>query len=431
MRPKNQPWTGQFWFGGLGQSEGIGLRSRQSVLLLLVTLAIVTFLDRIAISVAAPRIQRELSITPDRWGWVIGAFVLAYGIFEMPTGAMGDRYGQRNVITRIVVWWSVFTALTGAATGFWTLFIIRFLFGMGEAGAYPNISGVIARRFPITERARTQGFVWAASRLGGALSPLVMTPMQAFFGWRVAFLALGIIGIAWALWWRAGFRDEPAEATATALVPAAHKAIPWAILFRSRQLWMIFAMYWCYAWGSWFYFGWFPTYLTKRGFTEAEMGIYSALPFVLGAAGNLAGGFLGDRLVRAYGVVLGRRVLGCTCLAVSALLLIALSQSDDRTAIVVLSACGFGVADLMLPSAWAVCLDIGGAYAGAVSGFMNTAGQLGGFVCSVLYGYVVQATGSYNTGLIIVAAMVMIAAGLFSRIDPSKAVVPEEGIVHA
>jgi MFS family permease len=394
-------------------------------------LAIVTFLDRIAISIAAPRIQRELDITPDRWGWVIGAFVLAYGIFEMPTGAMGDRYGQRNVITRIVVWWSAFTALTGAATGFWNLFVIRFLFGMGEAGAYPNISGVIARRFPISERARTQGFIWAASRLGGALSPLMMAPMQAFFGWRAAFLALGIIGIAWALWWRASYRDESPEATAAATAHSSHKTIPWAILFRSGQLWMIFVMYWCYAWGSWFYFGWFPTYLTKNGFTEAEMGIYSALPYVLGAAGNVVGGFLGDRLVRRYGVVLGRRALGCTSLAISALLLVALSQSQNKTMIVVLSACGFGVADLMLPSAWAVCLDIGRDYAGAVSGFMNTAGQLGGFVCSVLYGYVVQATGNYNTGLIMVSAMVMIAAGLFSRIDPSKPVVPEAAKTHA
>jgi MFS family permease len=335
------------------------------------------------------------------------------------------------VITRIVVWWSAFTALTGAATGFWSLLVIRFLFGMGEAGAYPNISGVIARWFPLTERARTQGFIWAASRMGGALSPLVMTPMQAFFGWRVAFLVLGIIGILWALWWRASFRDQPPETAATAAAHTSHKAIPWAILFRSGQLWTIFAMYWCYAWGSWFYFGWFPTYLTKSGFTEAEMGIYSALPFVLGAAGNVTGGFLSDRLVRRYGVVLGRRALGCASLAVSALLLIALSQAQSKTAIVVLSACGFGVADLMLPSAWAVCLDIGREYAGAVSGFMNTAGQLGGFVCSVLYGYVVQATGNYNTGLIMVAAMVMIAAGLFSRIDPSKPVVPEVGTADA
>ena len=398
------------------------MKGRRSVLLLLTTLGILTFLDRIAISVAAPRIQQELQITPDRWGWVIGAFVLAYGIFEMPTGILGDLLGPRKVITRIVLWWSGFTALTGAATSFSSLLAIRFLFGIGEAGAYPNISGVIAHWFPISERARTQGFVWAASRLGGALSPLLVVPMQARFGWRAAFMILGMMGIVWALWWTWGFRDGPAGVVAPVAGP--HSGVPWRVLFRSPQLWLLFVMYFCYAWGSWFYFGWFPTYLTRSaGFTEAEMGIIAALPYLAGAAGNVAGGYLSDRLVQRAGLKNGRRLLGCASLTTSAFLLIAMSQVHGKAAIVILATLGFGVADLMLPSAWAVCLDIGGGYAGAVTGFMNTAGQFGGFVCSVLYGYVVQATGSYNIPLAMVAAMVLISAALFSRIDASRPVV--------
>jgi predicted MFS family arabinose efflux permease len=197
-------------------------------------------------------------------------------------------------------------------------------------------------------------------------------------------------------------------------------------LFRGRQLWLIFAMYWCYAWGSWFFFGWFPTFLVKgAGFSAAEMGIFSSLPFLLGAAGNVAGGFLSDRLVKRFGLTTGRRAIGCGSLAASALLLIALSRTRDKTAIVILSSLGFGVADLMLPSAWAVCLDIGRGHAGAVSGFMNTAGQFGGFVCSVLYGYAVRWTGSYGTPLLMVGGIVMVAAVLFSRIDPSRPVVEE------
>lgn len=392
------------------------LKGRRSVLLLLTTLGVLTFLDRIAISVAAPRIQEELQITPDRWGWVIGAFVLAYGIFEMPTGILGDLLGQRKVIARIVIWWSCFTALTGAAAGFANLVVIRFLFGVGEAGAYPNISGVIAHWFPISERARTQGFVWAASRLGGALSPLLVVPMQARFGWRTAFVILGLMGIVWAFWWMWSFREEPRSTTTRQ-----HAAVPWRALFRSPQLWLLFVMYFCYAFGSWFYFGWFPTYLTKSaGFTEAEMGFVAALPYLAGAAGNVAGGFLSDRLVKRAGLKNGRRFLGCASLTASAFLLIAMSQVQGKLAIVVLATLGFGVADLMLPSAWAVCMDIGGAYAGAVTGFMNTAGQFGGFVCSVLYGYAVQATGSYNVPLAMVATMVLISAALFSRIDASR-----------
>src|SRR5437879_9442843 len=133
------------------------MRQRHLVLILLVVLSIITYLDRVCIAVAGPRMQRELGISPERWGWVLGAFVLSYGLFEIPTGALGDRMGQRKVLTRIVVWWSVFTCLTGAALSSTQLLVTRFLFGMGEAGAYPNISGALARWFPAQERARTQG----------------------------------------------------------------------------------------------------------------------------------------------------------------------------------------------------------------------------------------------------------------------------------
>jgi MFS transporter, ACS family, glucarate transporter len=412
------------------------LKKRYGVLLLLTTLAIVTFLDRISIAAAGPRIQQDLHIGPERWGWILGAFILAYGIFEVPTGALGDRSGQRSVLTRIVLWWSVFTSLTGAATGFVSLLCIRFLFGMGEAGAYPNMSGAAARWFPAAERARTQGFVWAASRLGGALAPLLVVPLQSRLGWRWTFLILGAVGIAWALCWRAWYHDSPAEQPGITTgeldeigageEPTSHIPVPWNKLLRARQLWLICAMYWCYAWGSWFYFGWFPVYLVKgAGFTEAQMGIFSALPFLLGAAGNLVGGFLSDRLVVRLGLKTGRRLIGCLSLATSALLLIGMTLTRDHAAIVALSSLGFGVADLMLPTAWAICLDVCREHAGVVTGFMNTSGQLGGFVCSVLFGYVVQATGSYNAPVWIVGGMVLIAAVLFARIDPTRRLIEE------
>src|SRR3954451_6124477 len=159
------------------------MRHRYVVLCLLVVLSIITFMDRLAIAVAGPRIQADLGITPAQWGWVLGAFVLAYGLFEIPTGVMGDRLGQRRVLVRIVLWWSAFTALTGSATGFVPLLLTRFLFGAGETGAYPNMAGVVAHWFPAQERARTQGFIWGASRAGGALAPLVVIPIQAAFGW--------------------------------------------------------------------------------------------------------------------------------------------------------------------------------------------------------------------------------------------------------
>lgn len=406
-------------------------RKRHGVLVLLVALGTITFLDRLCIAVAGPRMQAELGISPERWGWVLGAFVLAYGAFEMPTGALGDRLGQRRVLMRVVVWWSVFTCLTGAVSGFWPLVAVRFLFGIGEAGAYPNISGSIARWFPATERARTQGFVWAASRLGGALAPLLVVPIQQAYGWRAAFAVFGAVGMAWAVVWWTWYRDWPAEQpgiTAEELAEigtgrpeAGHEAAPWEAILRSGQLWRIVVMYWCYAFGSWFYFSWLHTYLVRgRGFTESEMGIFAALPFVMGALGNVAGGYLSDGMVRRLGVRRGRRVVGAVSLACGAGLILATALTPGKTAAVLLLSLGFGVMDLMLPSAWAICLDIGGRHAGVVSGAMNTAGQLGGFVCTVLFGYVVKATGSHDAPLFVIAGMVAASALLFARIDASR-----------
>jgi len=396
------------------------------------------FLDRISIAVAGPTIQEELGIPPDRWGWVLGAFVLAYGAFEIPTGALGDRSGQRKVLARIVIWWSAFTCLTGAATGFRSLLVTRFLFGAGEAGAYPNAAGVVARWFPVAEHARAQGLIWAASRFGGALSPLLVVPLQSSLGWRVTFWIFGAVGMLWAAVWYFWFHDNPAEQpgiTPEELqeIPAAgrakpHVRPPWKLLFSSPQVRLIFAMYFCQSWGSWFFFAWFPTYLVKgAGFSQAQMGIFSSLPFLLGTLGNLAGGFLSDRLVKRYGLKTGRRLVGCASLFVSALLLLAMTITRSKTAMVLLSSIGFGAADLMLPVAWAVCLDIGHNYTGVVTGTMNTAGQLGGFLCSVFYGYVLKATGSYNAPLAIIAAMVMMGAYLFSRVDPTQPLEKERG----
>jgi MFS family permease len=413
------------------------LKKRHEVLIFLVLLSIITYLDRLAIAVAGTRMQEELGITPERWGWVLGVFLLSYGAFEIPTGALGDRIGQRKVLTRIVVWWSAFTALTGSVSHFHLLLLTRFLFGVGEAGAYPNISGSIARWFPATERARAQGWVWGASRLGGALAPLLVVPMQGAWGWRASFWLFGALGVVWAFFWRRWYRDFPVEQPGITtgelkeIGPAGeatpHASIPWATLFQNRTLWLIMAMYWCYVWGSWFYLSWFPTYLVKgRGFSEAEMGVYSALPFLMGTLGNLAGGMVSDHLSRRHGLRIGRVMVGATCLAGAALFLYATAATQGKVTGIVFLGLGFGVMDAMLPAAWALCLDIGRRYAGAVTGATNSAGQFGGFVCSVAFGHIVQATGNYNAPVALIATMVLAAAVLFSRIDPGRYSVGDE-----
>lgn len=403
------------------------MKKRHGVMALLGALSVITFLDRMAIAVAGPRIQDELHISPDRWGWILSAYVLAYGIFEIPSGALGDRFGQRRELMRITVWWSVFTGATGWCRNFLQLATARFLFGIGAAGAYPNISGVLARWLPVRERARGQGLVWAMSRLGGALAPLLLVPLLMHCGWHAIFWMLGLIGLVWAALWYTWFHDDPAKQPGITKQELEEITdgnrqesgnVPWAALFRLRQLWLIVIAYGLYAWASWFYFSWFPTWMVHGAhFSIAQMGVYASFPFLLGIAGNLAGGWMSDVLVVRYGMRHAYRWVTAGCLVVTSLLLLAMSLVSAQLAVVLLSSAGFGVMDLMLPSAWAMCMNIGGPFGGTATGVMNTSGQLGGLLCTVFFGYIVRATGNYDMPLRVVALMVLFSAAIFYHID--------------
>ncbi|MFN3433005.1 MAG: MFS transporter [Sphingomonas sp.] len=406
------------------------MKKRRIVLGLLAALSVITFIDRLAIAVTGPTMQKDLGITPAQWGWVLSAYVIAYAVFEVPSGALGDRHGYRKELSRITLWWSIFTAATAVCRNVWQLAAARFLFGLGAAGAYPNMTGVLYRWLPARERARGQGVIWAASRLGGALAPLLLVPANALFGWRAVFAILGLLGFVWAIvWWR-WFHDRPAEQPG--ITPqevdeigsdegTGHAGTPWRRLLALPQLWLIALAYGCYAFGSWFFFGWFPTWMVKgAGFTVGEMGVYGSIPFLLGIVGNLAGGILCDRLAERIGIRRAYSLIACVCLAATAGLLVAMSLAQGKVAIILLAGAAFMVMDLMLPAAWAMCMAIGGRYGGTASGVMNTAGNLGGFICSVAFGYVVTATGNYDLPLQGVAVMVLLAAGLFALIDCTR-----------
>jgi MFS family permease len=325
--------------------------------------------------------------------------------------------------------------MTGAVSGFWALFIVRFLFGAGEAGAFPNISGCAAQWFPAGERARVQGLVWGASRLGAILAPLLVGLILSVFGnWRVAYWIFGALGLVWAAAWLTLFRDDPADdprITQTEIdeighrVPASmHEGIPWGRLLTAPQLWLIMVMYSFYVWGSTFYLYWLHTYLVKgRGFSEEEMRTISVFPFILGAIANPLGGLLSDRLSHRFGLKIGRRLVGSTCLIIGAGFLLATALTTGRWSGIVLLAMGFGALDLMLSSAWAVTMDVGGRYAGAVSGAMNSFGHIGGALCSILFGHIIEHFGSYNAPLIVISGMLLMAAACFALIDPSRPLV--------
>lgn len=405
---------------------------RHRVLGMLFLLAVVTYVDRVCISVAGTTMQRDLGLSLQQWGWVLGAFSLSYAVFEVPSGALGDRIGTRRVLARIVTWWSAFTALTGLATGFWPLLVTRFCFGAGEAGAFPNAAATITRWFPPRERAGAQGVVWMASRFGAAISPVLVVPLQAALSWRATFFVFGGVGILWAIWWYAWFRDDPREKRGVSAREIAeigiaagshkHAATPWQRILGQPTLWWIMLMYFLYCWASVFFLSWLHAFLENaRGYSKADLVAWSWLPFVLGGIANLLGGFASDRLVRRIGLTWGRRWIGFVGLVCAAVFMAATWCTADKFLTVVFLALGYAGFDFMLPVAWAACLDVGGRHSGSVSGAMNMAGQAGAFLSSVAFGYIVKLAGDdWNAPLVPMAVMAFLAALCWLKIDASR-----------
>lgn len=413
------------------------MKKRSIVLLLLVLISVITFLDRINITMASQDIMTELGLSESQWGWVLSVFTISYGLMQVPLGVWGDKRGYRLVLALIVLWWSLFTGLTGLAWSFASLLVIRFMFGIGEAGSYPCMTGVVVKWYKQHETSTAQGYIWAASRMGGALTPFIVLPVLTLLGWHWAFYILAALGVVWAAGWYLWYRNRPADVKGITeeelqSLPEPYTkeeekvAIPWRKMMQNRQFWLILAMYFFYAWGSWFFFSWFPRFMeVGRGFDKSELTYVIAIPFVMSMIGNIAGGYLSSKFSLKYGLKVGRRLLGVGGLAVSAVFMFLAAFIPGKTEVFVFLSLAFGVIDLMLPSAWAICSDIGGRYSGAVSGAMNTAGNIGGFVCATAFGYLIEATGNYNAPLFVITAMLAIAAVLFWLINPTKKLVEE------
>ncbi len=397
---------------------------------MLFLLVLVMYLDRLCIAVAGPRMQKDLGISPSHWGWVIGAFTLAYAMFEIPSGMLGDRIGARKVLTRIVLWWSAFTAMTGAVSSFPVLLGVRFLFGAGEAGSFPNCASVLGRWIPATERARASSVIWLATAIGGALTPLLVVEMQKSYGWRMPFFVFAALGILWSAFWYGWYRDRPRDQAEVhqAEVPT-HPPVPWAKVLRNGNFIRLLLMYHTYCWGAYFYLSWLPTYLQiGRGLTEDQMKIASSLPSWAAIVGLLGGGFLSDRLASTHSLRLARCSVGAAGLVISGLSLALATVTKSNYWAVALLTFGLGVMDMMLPVSWSICVDMAREHAGAISGAMNTAGQLGSLVSSVAFGYWVEWFGSYDRALMPLAAMLLVSGVLFASIDPSRELIPSQAV---
>jgi MFS family permease len=405
-------------------------RARRTMVAFALGAMAVAYLDRVCISTAAPAIKVDLGLDDAEMGYVFSAFTLAYAFFEVPSGWLADRFGARLMLTRIVLWWSVMTAATGAAQGFASLVALRWLFGMGEAGVLPSLARAFGRWLPARERGGAFGLTIMAAALGGAITQPIVVALLERFSWRQAFPIFGGVGVVYAAAWFLWFRDDPhthasVNSAELALIgndpPGAHPAVPWGALVRSRNLMALCAMYFGAIYGWYFYLTWLPTYLLRaRGFDLSAVGWLAALPLLGIAAGSLVGGALADRLVHRYGPRVGLRVPGLVGLPLAAVAIVAaVGASDPRTSAWCLAAAA-GLAALGVAPAWSVCLAIGGRHAGVVSGAMNTFGNLGGVMSPIVVGWCLTLWSSWDTPLYTVAALYAFAALCWLGVDPSE-----------
>jgi MFS transporter, ACS family, glucarate transporter len=402
-------------------------RARYGVIVFAITLAFIQYVDRVCISQAAPFITKDLGLTAAQMGYVFSAFTLAYALFELPMGWLGDKIGPRKVLTRVVLWWSVTTAATGWAWNYGSMLVTRFLFGVGEAGCFPNLTKAFSAWLPTRDRTRAQALMWMGARWGGASAPLLVVVVMAFVSWRTAFLLFGVLGAVWAVAFFAWFRDNPRDhwnvnAAELDLLKEneqnvhSHGDVPWRRLCRCLAVWLLGAQYFCLSFGWYFYVTWLPTYfkdvrgmeiksnalmnwlagLLEHSFTpNTTLQVLAAgltgIPLLMGGIGALVAGVISSRLIARGGrVAVVRRTFGFIGLAgASSLLMTSFYIRDPLLAMLSMGMASF-FNDTTLPGSWAGCMDIGGKWAGTVSGSMNMLGNFGGMVGPIVVGYVLD-----------------------------------------
>ena len=404
--------------------------------MILSLLSMITFLDRIAISSASNNIMTDLHLSTVQWGWILGMFTLAYASFEIPTGFLGDKLGGKKILIRVVIWWSIFTILTGFANGFIMLLVVRFLFGVGEAGAYPNTSILLSKWFPVLERGRAQAIIWGASRLGAALAPIIVLPIQQKYSWHTSFWVLGLVGIVWAcifLFWQ---KEDPSQSKSISSEELKyiqdHRDLPtendhsttsfWSG-FKSSNLWFLLSMYICYAVGAYFFQSWFHTYLQKgRHIPPAQLIWASSLPYVLAAIGCFAGGWLSDKACVKWGKKWGRRMIPMIGLFVAGICIMSAALVNSNLIAIIALGLGMAFMDLTAPVAWAVAMDMGGSRSGTISGAMNSAGLLGAYFSTVFFGYLATVYG-YYLPVLYIGLIVLLGSFVWLKIDATQKII--------
>ena len=412
-------------------------RVRYQVVAATVAMAGVTYLDRVCISILAPSIMRDLQLSQLQMGYAFSAFTLAYALFEIPTAWWADRIGCRRVLARIVVWWSGFTMLTAAAFSYSSLLAVRFLFGVGEAGAWPCAARVFSRWIPQRERGKVQGIFFAGAHLSGGLTPAFVLWISMLLPWRLVFVVLGFLGLAWAALWYRWFRDEPREHAAVTpaecafiederTLPETHGSLGiWATTLTTPSLLPLCLQYFANTYGFYFFITWLPTYLSQaRGLRTAELAIFSGLPLVLSAVADVTGGMTCDALSRRFGLRAGYCGVSAGAYLLAAALMFAGNRAADARLAGALIAAAGALSMFTLAASWATAIGLGGKHAAVMSAVMNSSGQVGGILSPIVLAFLVSRFGDWNLPLEVLAGLYAMAflCWLLIRPEPIKPV---------
>ena len=408
-------------------------RVRYRVVAFTMSLAALTYLDRVCISILTPSIMRDLRLSGLQMSYVFSSFTFAYALFEIPTARWADRVGSRRVLSRIVLWWSVFTMATAGAFNYAVMLVVRFLFGIGEAGAWPNAARVFTHWIPARERGRIQGFFFAGAHLSGGLTPLLVAYLATFLPWRAIFLLFGSLGFVWALAWFRWFRDEPGDhpsvsaaerdlIESTRELPAGQGG-SWSVVLKTRSLFPLCLQYLANTYGFYFFITWLPTYLAKaRGMTHLELAALAGMPLMLSVGADIAGGLTTDLLSRRFGLRIGRCGVGAVAYLCAAIAMFTGTVVNSGRVSGVLIAVGGAASMFTLAPAWATAIELGGRSSAVLSATMNTAGQIGGILSPIVLAYLVDRFGSWSMPLHVLSALYLIAAVSWLFINPNRSV---------
>nr|WP_242540299.1 MFS transporter [Trinickia mobilis] len=415
------------------------VKTRHIILGVMCLMYFITYIDRVNIAVAGPLIRHEMGLTSVELGLVFSAFAYPYAVMQIVGGWLSDKFGPKLVLTVLSVIWGAATFATGFAGSVTMLVALRFALGIGEGGAFPTATRAFTYWMPVAERGFAQGITHSFARLGGAVTPPLVLAVVAVGGWRDAFLLLGVASLAWTVLYLCVFTNSPEQnrrctPEETAEIGyrkgdcdrAKHTATPWRKLV--RRMWLVTFVDFCYGWMLWVYLTWLPSYLKEsRGFDLKQLALFTALPLLAGVIGDTLGGVVSDKIFKATGKLrFARCVVLVTGLGGSlAFLLPMVSAADPIMAVVFLSA-SFFFLEITNPVLWTLPLDIAGKYAGTAGGMMNTGFGVAGMLSPVVFGYLIERTGSYNVPFTISAGLLAVGLVAALFIDTSKTVDADE-----